>query len=225
MSLFAQLPSDWQQVLLPLINPQLFSQLEELLAREEKNKPIFPPVGKIFAAFQCTPFQSVKALLLGQDPYHEPGQACGLAFSVPNNVPPPPSLRNILKEYCSDLALPLPSSTSLEPWARQGVLLLNSVLTVRCGEANSHQNQGWETFTDAVINALAKREKPLVFLLWGKSAANKKKGLDCTRHIILESPHPSPLSAYRGFFGSCPFSKTNTELLKKKIAPIDWKLP
>jgi uracil-DNA glycosylase len=178
----------------------------------------------MFAAFRLTPFQQVKVLLLGQDPYHEPGQACGLAFSVPDGTPQPPSLRNILKEYCSDLQLAPPESPSLEPWARQGVLLLNAVLTVRCGQANSHQNQGWEIFTDAVICALSKRNAPLVFLLWGKAAASKKTLIDQSRHAILESPHPSPLSAYRGFFGSKPFSRTNAELLKRKQNQVNWKL-
>jgi len=224
MSLFQQLPEDWQQALTPFVPVGLFAELEAFLERERLSSTVFPPPEKMFAAFRLTPFQQVKVLLLGQDPYHEPGQACGLAFSVPDGTPHPPSLRNILKEYSSDLQLPPPESPSLEPWARQGVLLLNAVLTVRCGEANSHQNQGWETFTDAVICALSKRKAPLVFLLWGKAAASKKTLIDQSRHAVLESPHPSPLSAYRGFFGSKPFSRTNAELLKRKQTQVNWKL-
>jgi len=224
MSLFQQLPEDWQRALLPFVPAELFAKLDNFLFRERLSSTVFPPSEQVFSAFHLTAFEQVRVLLLGQDPYHEPGQACGLAFSVPDGTAQPPSLRNILKEYSSDLLLPYPKSPSLEPWTRQGVLLLNAVLTVRCGQANSHQNQGWETFTDAVICALSKRKKPLVFLLWGKSAASKKTLIDSSRHAILECPHPSPLSAYRGFFGSKPFSKTNEELLKRKQSPVDWKL-
>ncbi len=224
MSLFQQLPEDWQRALLPFVPAELFAKLDNFLFRERPSSTVFPPSEPVFLAFHLTAFEQVRVLLLGQDPYHEPGQACGLAFSVPDGTAQPPSLRNILKEYSSDLQLPSPKSPSLEPWARQGVLLLNAVLTVRCGQANSHQNQGWEIFTDAVISALSKRQAPIVFLLWGKAAASKKTLIDCNRHAIIESPHPSPLSAYRGFFGSKPFSKTNEELLKRKQSPVDWKL-
>jgi len=224
MSLFQQLPEDWQQALAPFVPAGLFAKLDEFLFQERLSSTVFPPPEMMFSAFRLTPFDQVKVLLLGQDPYHEAGQACGLAFSVPDGIAQPPSLRNILKEYSSDLQLPTPESPSLEPWARQGVLLLNTVLTVRCGQANSHQNQGWQTFTDAVISALSKRNAPLVFLLWGKAATSKKSLIDCRRHAILETSHPSPLSAYRGFLGSKPFSKSNEELLKRKQAPVNWKL-
>ncbi len=224
MSLFQQLPEDWQQALTPFVPAELFAKLEEYLFSERLSSTVFPPSEQVFSAFRLTAFEQVKVLLLGQDPYHQPGQACGLAFSVPDGIAQPPSLRNILKEYSTDLKLPPPKSPSLEPWTRQGVLLLNTVLTVRCGEANSHQNQGWETFTDAVISALSKRKEPLVFLLWGKTAASKKMLIDCNRHAIIESPHPSPLSAYRGFLGSKPFSKTNDELHKRKQNHVNWTL-
>jgi uracil-DNA glycosylase len=224
ISLLQQLPADWRQVLAALLPPATLPSLDKFLSQERLSSTIFPPAEQVFSAFELTPFERVKVLLLGQDPYHQPGQACGLAFSVPDGIAQPPSLRNILKEYSSDLSLAPPQSASLEPWARAGVLLLNTVLTVRSGQANSHQKRGWEEFTDAVINALSKREQPSVFILWGKAAAGKKALIDGRRHAIVEGPHPSPLSAYRGFFGSKPFSKANQELLKRKIEPVNWQL-
>ena len=162
--------------------------------------------------------------MLGQDPYHQPGQACGLAFSVPENCKKPPSLRNILKEYAQDLGQTEPTSPSLLPWAKEGVLLLNAVLSVRHNQPNSHQKQGWEQFSDAVIKALNKREKALAFLLWGKSAEEKKSLIDAQRHALIMSAHPSPLSAYRGFLGSKPFSRCNQELQKRGLPIVNWRL-
>lgn len=224
ISLLQQLPDDWRDVMAALLSPTKLRSLENFLSQERLSATVFPPAAQVFSAFKLTSFDRVKVLLLGQDPYHQPGQACGLAFSVPDGIAQPPSLRNILKEYSSDLGLPPPSTSSLEPWAREGVLLLNTVLTVRSGQANSHQKRGWEDFTDAVISALSKRNQPCAFLLWGKAAAEKKALIDCQRHVIIEGPHPSPLSAYRGFFGSKPFSKTNQELAKRKIEPVNWQL-
>jgi len=199
-------------------------RLQDFLQQERRTAQIFPPEDKTFAALHLTPVATVKALLLGQDPYHDEGQACGLAFSVPDNIPAPPSLRNILREYCQDLGLPIPGQNSLDKWARQGVLLLNTVLTVRAHQPASHHGRGWEHFTDAVIKALSLRDTPVVFLLWGRQAGQKKNLIDCTRHVILTAPHPSPLSAYRGFFGAKPFSQCNAELRKRQIPPIDWRL-
>ena len=193
--------------------------------REEKaaGKRIYPPGGQIFNAFELTPFENVKVVILGQDPYHGAGQAHGLSFSVARGVMPPPSLQNIYKELQTDLGLAHPGHGNLESWARQGVLLLNTCLTVEDGHAGSHQGKGWEQFTDAVIAALNRERDNLVFILWGRKAQNKGAVIDRDRHLVLTSAHPSPLSASNGFFGSRPFSAANTYLESHGIAPVDWR--
>ncbi len=201
------------------------AQLRGFLATQyEQGKIIYPPTRQYFAAFELTPFDKVKVVILGQDPYHGPGQAHGLCFSVPYGQALPPSLVNIYKELRSDLQLVPPSHGNLEAWAKQGVLLLNSVLTVENGKAASHQGQGWEEFTDKVIQRLNEGREHLVFILWGSYAQKKAFFVDRQRHLVIESPHPSPLSASRGFFGSKPFSRTNEYLKKWRISPIDWEL-
>jgi uracil-DNA glycosylase len=191
----------------------------------KKKHTIYPPGKYIFNAFNKTPFNDVKVIILGQDPYHGPGQAHGLSFSVPSGIKTPPSLVNIFKEISEDLNLPTPSHGNLESWAAQGVLLLNSTLTVRANLAGSHQRKGWENFTDAIIKRLSDRRENLVFLLWGRFSQNKSVLIDEKKHLILQAPHPSPLSAYTGFFGCRHFSKTNEFLLKKEKDAIDWTLP
>jgi len=186
---------------------------------------VYPSEEELFSAFRLTPYDEVKVLLLGQDPYHGPGQAHGLAFSVQPGVKPPPSLVNIFKELQSDLGLPKPKDGSLVPWSKQGVLLLNAVLTVREGQANAHEGKGWERFTDAVIQKVSDKKEPVVFLLWGSYAQKKEALIDTSRHVILKAPHPSPLSAKRGFFGSKPFRLINEALEKAGRGPIDWRLP
>ena len=201
---------------------QLASFLRE---RKAKGARIFPPGPQIFSAFDATPFDEVKVVILGQDPYHGYGQAHGLCFSVLPDVPPPPSLENIFKEIESDLGIPRPDHGYLMPWARQGVLLLNAVLTVEEGRAGAHQGKGWEGFTDHVIETLANEREHLVFLLWGSYAQKKGAVIDARRHRVLRAPHPSPLSAHRGFFGSGHFSATNKYLQQHEMKPIDWRLP
>ena len=185
----------------------------------------YPPAGEIFAAFDRCPFPDVKVVLLGQDPYHGEGQAHGLSFSVQAGVEPPPSLKNIFQELSSDLGCRTPKSGCLAPWAKQGVLLLNTVLTVRAHAAASHHGHGWETFTDKIIALLSARKKPLVFILWGAPARRKKAMIASPPHAVIESAHPSPLSAFRGFFGSRPFSRANAFLERTGQSPIDWQLP
>ena len=219
-----RLPGDWSEVLREALEAPSFAKLERFVEEERQQFTIYPSEEDLFSAFQLTPYEQVKVLVLGQDPYHGPGQAHGLAFSVQPGVPPPPSLMNIFKELKSDLGLSLPGSGSLVSWARQGVLLLNAVLTVRESQPNSHAGQGWEAFTDAVIRAVSARSEPTVFLLWGNYARKKKKLIDTQRHEIIESPHPSPLSASGGFFGSRPFSRINDALMLRGQAPIDWHL-
>lgn len=201
-----------------------FVEKERLLGKV----PVYPPKELVFNAFYKTPFPAVKVVIVGQDPYHGPGQAHGLSFSVPAGVAPPPSLQNIFKEIQSDLGIPPPSHGCLLHWATQGVLLLNALMTVRQSEPMSHQGKGWETFTDAVIHALLEREDPLVFLLWGKAAQEKCRHVTGftknSRHLILTAPHPSPFSAYNGFFGCHHFSKTNEFLKNQGKSPIDWSL-
>lgn len=199
-----------------------FQQLQRFLTTEYAEKTIYPPREIIFKALELTPFESVKVVILGQDPYHGADQAEGLSFSVKSGLPVPPSLRNIYKEMADDLAVTVPADGSLNSWATQGVLLLNTVLTVRAHQPNSHKQQGWETFTDSLISALNEREQPVVFILWGKPAQQKRLQIDTDRHFIIEGPHPSPLSSYRGFFGSKPFSQTNTILESIGVEPIDW---
>jgi uracil-DNA glycosylase len=205
--------------------PAMLALAEFLRAEKRAGKVIYPPGPLIFAALDTTPFEQVRVVILGQDPYHGPGQAHGLCFSVPPGVPPPPSLDNIFKEIQRDLGIARPDHGCLVPWAKQGVLLLNAVLTVERGLAGSHQNKGWEGFTDLCIDALNRERDGLVFLLWG-SYAQKKGGLiDRQRHLVLKAPHPSPLSAHRGFIGCGHFSRANEYLRQRGHAPIDWRLP
>jgi uracil-DNA glycosylase len=194
-----------------------------LRAEKAAGKRIYPPGGQIFRAFDLTPFEQVKVVILGQDPYHGPGQAHGLSFSVGPGVAPPPSLQNIYKELAGDLGIAHPGHGNLESWARQGVLLLNSCLTVEDGRAGSHQGKGWERFTDAVIAALNQEHKGLAFILWGRKAQDKGVSIDRDRHLVITSVHPSPLSAHNGFFGSRPFSRTNDYLAAQGKSPIDWQ--
>lgn len=216
--------NDWDDLLADEFQKPYYLKLREFLKEEYREHTVYPPMEDIFNALKLTAYQDVKAVILGQDPYHAPGQAHGLAFSVRPGIAPPPSLVNIFKELQSDLRVPISTSGYLVPWAKQGVLLLNAALTVREGEANSHHGKGWEQFTDRVITLLNEREKPMVFLLWGKNAAEKEPLITNIRHMILRAPHPSPLSASRGFFGCKHFSKTNLILRTADIAPIDWQL-
>lgn len=216
--------NSWQPILEEEFAADYYQQLREFLKEEYQTQKIYPDMFHIFEAFEWTPYEKVKVVILGQDPYHGPNQAHGLSFSVQPGVKIPPSLRNIYKELEADLGYPPVNHGYLEKWAKQGVLLLNTVLTVRNGEAYSHRGKGWEQLTDAVIQKLSEREDPIIFILWGKPAQGKEKMIDTSRHIILKAPHPSPLSAHRGFFGSRPFSKTNELLLALDKEPIDWKL-
>ncbi len=201
-----------------------FSELEAFLKRERSTGTVYPPRRAVFRALELTPRAAVRVVLLGQDPYHGAGQAHGLAFSVPRGVEKPPSLRNLLKERADDVGLEVPAGGDLSPWARRGVLLLNTVLTVREGEAGSHRGQGWERFTDAVVGRVAGGEDPVVFLLLGNQAQGKAAGVDRERHAVIEAPHPSPLSAWRGFFGSRIYSRTNAALEAEGREPVDWSL-
>lgn len=215
--------NEWDNVLQGEFEKEYYIKIRNFLAREYKNPnyPTYPDMYDIFNAMKITDYNCVKAVILGQDPYHGPGQAHGLSFSVKDGIQPPPSLVNIFKEYSNDLGYPIPKSGDLTKWAENGVLLLNSVLTVKGGAAASHQGIGWENFTDRVITLLNEREKPIVFILWGRFARNKKQLITNPNHCILEAAHPSPLSAYNGFFGCKHFSKAN-EFLKND--PIDWRL-
>lgn len=217
----------WRDVLHDQTTCDYYKNLQTFLAKEYNEATIYPKQADIFNALTYTDYDDVKVVLLGQDPYHGPNQAHGLSFSVLPGQKLPPSLRNMMKELQDDLGYELPDHGELTHWAKQGVLLLNTVLTVRAGEAHSHKGQGWEQFTDVVIESIAKREQPVVFLLWGKPAQTKRQIIEHYQngHIILEAPHPSPLSAHRGFFGSKPFSKTNDALIQLGQVPIDWYLP
>jgi uracil-DNA glycosylase len=219
-----QIEESWKTVLEDEFEAPYFTALSEFLREEKKKYTIYPPGPQIFAAFNYTPFNRVKVVILGQDPYHGPGQAHGLCFSVPEGVAQPPSLVNILKEIESDLGIPITKKGDLSPWAQQGVLLINAILTVRANEAASHQNKGWEIFTDAVIRNLSEKRKNLIFLLWGNYAQAKEKLIDGDRHHILKAAHPSPLSSYRGFFGCRHFSRTNEILADLGLNGIDWNL-
>ncbi|MCR5445586.1 MAG: uracil-DNA glycosylase [Bacteroidales bacterium] len=213
----------WYSVLQPQFEAPYFAQLKEFLVAERQQHTCYPPGSKIFAAFDSTPFDKVRVVILGQDPYHEPGQAMGLCFSVPQGIQVPPSLVNIITEINSDLGVSIPTTCGdLSGWAEQGVLLLNATLTVRAHQAGSHQRHGWETFTDAAISALNEHRDGLVFLLWGSYAVAKRKLIDPQKHHILTAPHPSPLSAYRGFFGCRHFSRANDLLQQQGQTPIDW---
>lgn len=222
------LPLDWHQLLSEHLESPQFIQLQQFVAaeRSQHGDAIFPAHEQTFAAFEYTPVQSLRVVVLGQDPYPTRGHAHGLAFSVQPDVRPlPASLRNIFKELCSDLNSTPPTGGSLIPWAQQGVLLLNSVLTVREGAANSHRKRGWESFTDTVIRRLSDHRDHVVFVLWGKPAQQKESLIDTDKHIVLKSAHPSPLSAHNGFFGSRPFSQINQHLRERGMKEIDWRLP
>lgn len=205
-------------------NEDYFLSLKQFLLSEKQRGPVYPKGSDMLNAFHLTPFEQVRVVILGQDPYHGPGQAHGLAFSVPEGTPPPPSLQNIFKELARSAGLPLPTSGDLTPWARQGVLLLNTVLSVRAHEAASHQGRGWETFTDVAIRSLNDHREGLVFLLWGRHAQAKAALIDPERHRILQAPHPSPLSAHRGFLGSGHFTEVNRLFKARGERPIDWSL-
>ncbi|OWA36834.1 uracil-DNA glycosylase [Saccharibacillus sp. O16] len=217
--------NDWDEVLKDEINQPYFKELMQRVAEEYRTHTVYPPEPLLFQALKLTPFAAVKAVILGQDPYHGPGQAHGLSFSVLPGVKTPPSLRNMYKELASDLGYPIPDHGYLIHWAEEGVLLLNTVLTVREGQAASHQKLGWQRFTDAIIKAIGEREQPAVFLLWGAHAQKKEALIDTGRHAVLKSVHPSPLSARGGFFGSRPYSQTNDYLKSHGIQPINWEIP
>ena len=213
----------WYAVLQPQFEAPYFAELKQFLVAERAQHTCYPPGSKIFNAFDSTPFDKVKVVILGQDPYHEPGQAMGLCFSVPQGIQVPPSLVNIITEINTDLGVNIPKTCGdLSGWAAQGVLLLNATLTVRAHQAGSHQRHGWETFTDASIQALSQQRTGIVFLLWGSYAIAKKALIDTSRHLVLTAPHPSPLSAYRGFFGCRHFSQANAYLQSLGQQPIDW---
>jgi len=218
-----RLPDEWQLALRARLASLDLDALDGFVTEQRQKHDVYPPAGKEFEALKLTPFASVRAVILGQDPYHEPGQAHGLAFSS-LETKRPPSLNNILKELHSDCGYGIPSGGSLQSWARNGVLLLNTVLTVRRGKANSHAGHGWEQFTSAVVDAVAAKPGPVVFLLWGQSAQRKRRMIDLGRQIVIESPHPSPRSAWLGFHDSKPFSKANAELTRRGAKPIDWSL-
>ena len=217
--------NDWEALLEPEMQKPYYRELRQFLIGEDRTHRIYPDMYSIFNAMHYTAYEDVKVVILGQDPYHGPGQAHGLSFSVLPGVPAPPSLVNIFKELQDDLGCAIPNNGCLKPWAEQGVLLLNAVLTVREHQAASHQGRGWEQFTDHIIELLNQREKPLAFILWGSPARRKKSMITNPRHFIVESPHPSPLSAFRGFFGSRPFSRVNEFLESTGQEPIDWQLP
>ena len=218
------LDNDWQDLLQEEFEKEYYQNLRKFLISEYKNKTIYPHMNNIFNALKFTSYKDVKVVILGQDPYHGPNQAHGLSFSVNKGVKIPPSLVNIYKELHDDLGCYIPNNGYLESWTKQGVLLLNTVLTVRAHEANSHRNMGWEQFTDKIISLLNDREDPIVFILWGNPSISKKKLITNKRHFIITSPHPSPLSAFRGFFGSRPFSRTNDFLKSINKAPINWQI-
>ncbi|NBJ70311.1 MULTISPECIES: uracil-DNA glycosylase [Clostridia] len=216
--------NDWQPLLKEEFHKPYYLQLREFLKQEYTSYTIYPNMNDIFNALHYTSFEDVKVVILGQDPYHGPNQAHGLSFSVKKGVALPPSLKNIFTEMQQDLGHPIPTHGSLESWAKQGVLLLNNVLTVRKGQAHSHRGMGWEQFTDRVIQLLNYKNDPVVYILWGGAAQKKQALIDTNKHYIIKSPHPSPLSAYRGFFGSKPFSKTNKLLKQLDRHPIDWRI-
>lgn len=216
--------TDWNPILRGEFDKPYWDELQRFVAAERQRSTIYPPHDEVFAALHLTPYTTTRVMILGQDPYHGPNQAHGLCFSVRPGVRTPPSLVNIHKELHDDLGVAIPDHGNLEAWARQGVLLLNTALTVRAGQANSHQGKGWETFTDEVIRAVSAKDDHVVFILWGGNARKKKALIDRDRHTIVESTHPSPLSAHNGFFGSKPFSRTNAALASHGQDPIDWTL-
>jgi uracil-DNA glycosylase len=216
------LESSWKNVLAPELEKPYFLKLVSTIASSYQATDIFPPQKEVFTAFSFCPFKNLKVVILGQDPYHGPGQAHGLSFSVPDGVNVPPSLKNIYKELYSDIGKEIPLSGNLSQWATQGVLLLNATLTVENGKPGSHQNLGWETFTDAVIKEISDGKEHVVFLLWGNFARSKASLIDGSKHLVLQAPHPSPFSAHTGFFGCRHFSKTNEYLLSYSLPPIQW---
>ncbi|MDO8392014.1 MAG: uracil-DNA glycosylase [Actinomycetota bacterium] len=216
--------TDWNPVLRSEFAKPYWQQLQTFVAGQRARHSVFPPDSEVFAALHLTPYAATRVVILGQDPYHGPGQAHGLCFSVREGVAIPPSLMNIHKELHTDLGLPIPQHGNLEAWAREGVLLLNTTLTVRAGQAASHHGHGWETFTDEVLRAVNEKHERVVFVLWGANARKKKHLIDLSRHAVIESAHPSPLSAHNGFFGSRPFSRTNDALVQAGRPPIDWTL-
>ncbi|MBQ6368459.1 MAG: uracil-DNA glycosylase [Parasporobacterium sp.] len=220
----APISNDWQEALKAEYAKPYYKQLYQFVNEEYRTRKIFPPGNDIFNAFHLTPLNQVKAVILGQDPYHNDGQAHGLCFSVNKGVEIPPSLVNIYKELHDDIGFMIPDHGCLTEWAEQGVLLLNTVLTVRAHQANSHRNVGWEQFTDAAIKVLNEQDRPIVFMLWGRPAREKKKLLTNPQHLILEAAHPSPLSAYNGFFGCRHFSKCNQFLVSKGVEPVNWQI-
>ncbi len=217
--------TDWNPILRTEFNKPYWSELQEFVHAERQQHPVYPPHDEVFAALHLTAYSDVKVVILGQDPYHGPKQAHGLCFSVKPPVKPPPSLANIFKELSSDIGCDRPNHGSLEAWAKQGVLLLNTTLTVRGGQAASHQKKGWETFTDEVIKAVNDKPEPVVFILWGASAGKKTTLIDRQHHTVLRSAHPSPLSAHRGFLGSKPFSAANAALEAAGREPVNWQIP
>lgn len=219
------LKNDWAPLLQEEFQKPYYLKLRQFLVDEYNQRTIFPDKYDIFNALHFTSYKDTKVVILGQDPYHGPGQAHGLSFSVKPGIAVPPSLKNIYKELADDLGYEIPNHGYLEHWAKQGVLMLNTVLTVRAGKAHSHKGKGWEKFTDQVISLLNQREKPVVFILWGRPAQMKKSLITNTHHYLIESPHPSPLSASRGFFGSKPFSKVNQFLRENGMEEIDWQIP
>ena len=216
--------TDWNPILRAEFERPYWGELQSYVAAERAAHTVYPPHDEVFRALHLTPYDEVRVMILGQDPYHGPGQANGLAFSVADGIDVPPSLRNIYTELESDLGIAPPRHGNLEAWARSGVLLLNATLTVRARAAASHQKQGWDTFTDRVLEAVNEKKDRVVFILWGASARKKKALIDETVHVVLESPHPSPLSAYRGFFGSAPFSQANAALTEAGLNTVDWAL-
>jgi uracil-DNA glycosylase len=216
--------TDWNPVLRGEFAKPYWPELQQFVSTERQRYTVYPPEQEVFAALHLTPYGETKVLILGQDPYHGPRQAHGLCFSVRQGVAIPPSLANIHRELHDDVGIPPPDHGNLEAWAHQGVLLLNATLTVRAGQAASHQGHGWETFTDEVIRTVAAKDHAVVFVLWGSYARRKKALVDTTRHTIIESAHPSPLSAHNGFFGSRPFSRANSALAAAGLDPIDWRL-
>ena len=219
------IPAGWRPLLQDQLEQPYWAALEQFVEAERAQHTVFPPAGKVFTALETTPYEQANVLLLGQDPYHDDGQAHGLAFSVLPGIKPPPSLKNMFKELHSDLGCRIPNNGYLMPWAQQGILMLNAVLTVRAHSPNSHKNQGWEQFTDAIIRKVSAKEIPVVFVLWGAYAQKKAALIDTSRHTIVQSAHPSPLSAKNGFFGSRPFSQVNAALQHAGHQPIEWQLP
>ncbi len=220
----AAITGEWEKALLPEFKKPYYRELYKKIREEYSTHVVYPPADEIFTAFHLTPLEKVKVVILGQDPYHEPGQAHGLSFSVKRGIEPPPSLVNIYKELNADLGVPIPTHGCLEHWALQGVLMLNTLLTVQAHRAFSHKGIGWEQFTDAAIRALDNVDRPIVFILWGRPAGEKKALIKNPNRLIIESAHPSPLSAYRGFFGSKPFSRANAYLTAHGETPIDWEV-